>query len=120
MNKLKERLKQYKEKEEDLIELYEKLLKTEYNSEWEKLMNVLYSGSKDSIAIVHNSEFFEYYTKVFEDTAYLDEMKRLLDELEESTDRILNEIDRHYLQSINLIKFLLDEEEEEDMELEQV
>lgn len=86
----------------------------EHGSEWEKVMNILYSGSKDSINRVYSSEFFEYYSKIFKDTAYLDERKSLLFELEESTDKILSKIDRHYIQSINLIKFLL----EDDAELE--
>ena len=75
-------------------------------------MNILYNGSKDSIDRVYSSEFFEYYSKIFQDTAYLDEMKSLLYQLEESTDRILSKIDRHYLQSINLIQFLLEEDAE--------
>jgi len=112
MNKLKKRLENYSE--EELIELYETMITTEHGSKWEKLMNILYNGSKDSINKVYSSEFFEYYSKVFKDTPYLDEMKRLLYELEGSTDKILSKIDRHYIQSINLIKFLL----EEDGELE--
>lgn len=90
------------------------LITIEHNSEWEKLMNVLYSNSKNSIDQFSNSELFEYYSKVFQGTGYLDEMKNLLDELEESTDKILSKIDRHYVQSINLIRFLL----EEDVELD--
>ena len=108
MDKLKERLENYKKAQ--LIELYEKLLSIEHGSEWEQVMNILYSGSKDSIERVYSSELFKYYSKVFQDTAYLDEMKSLLNELEESTDRILSKIDRHYIQSINLIEFLLDED----------
>ena len=77
----------------------------EHGSEWEKVINILYSGSQKSIEKVSRSEIFKYYSKVFQDTAYLDEMKSLLDELEESTNKILNKIDRHYIQSINLIQF---------------
>ena len=111
MNKLEKRLKNYNE--EQLTKLYNRLMTVEHGSEWEQLMNGLYSGTKESLETVYKSDFFEYYSEVFQGTAYLDEMKRLLTELNENNSKILTKIDKHFIQSINLIEFIL----EEDLEL---
>ena len=118
MNKLEKRLKNYNEKQ--LAELYQKLMTVEQGSEWEQLMNCLYSGIKESLKTVYKSDLFKYYSEVFQGTAYLDEMKRLLDELDENNSKILTKIDKHFIQSINLIVFILEEDLEldEDLELE--
>ena len=110
MEPLKEKLKSYRK--EDIVKLRELLLKDE-GLAWGNVMNNLYNSSQQSIQDLYNSDVFLSFSNLFTDTTdivYLNEMTKLLEELEQRVEDSLEKIDQLYLHSVGYVEFLLEVE----------
>ena len=81
-------------------------------------MNDMYNSLKTSILVLKTSTLFLYYNQIFSETPYQVQMLKVLDELEQSIELKLDQIDTIYKAGSSLIELLLREKDQLDEEKE--
>ena len=114
-SRLKKRFANYKP--EEVAKLKLKLLGYNNEEEWETLMNNIYKSIHDSIDDLKGSSFFLYYNDVFFDTVFLIQMLKALDDLEQTLEENLDQLDMIYKAASALVEMILREEDLSDEEL---